>query len=224
MILDPEGAPMRGQDVGDERGESGPTGRAPDPRSDPHHLAAIRPRDGSTPRFSLLERQGGVPCRRGRPSNARDRPSAGGGVRAHRPASSFARRCITSARASTGRGPRNRRSRLASARLGGRAWRWPRRARAGRKRKRGGAQHPPCAPAGGGVGRLRGHARAISRALRHEPRRAATPGARARQARQAARRRGPAARKAAAGKAVATKGAAGRKAAARKAAATRTAA
>jgi Family of unknown function (DUF6496) len=67
-------------------------------------------------------------------------------------------------------------------------------------------------------------ARAIGRALKRESRRAATPTALARQARQAARRRGPAARKAAARKAVATKGPAVRRAAARKAAATRKAA
>jgi hypothetical protein len=66
--------------------------------------------------------------------------------------------------------------------------------------------------------------RAISKALRREPRQPASREALARQARQAARRRGPAALRAAARKAVATKGAAGRKAAARKAAATRTAA
>jgi hypothetical protein len=65
--------------------------------------------------------------------------------------------------------------------------------------------------------------RAISKALRREPRRPASHEALARQARQAARRRGPAARRAAARKAVAMKGAAGRKAAARKAAATRAA-
>ena len=70
----------------------------------------------------------------------------------------------------------------------------------------------------------RTRSRAISRALRREGRRAATGRALARQARQAARRRGPAARKAAARKAVATKGAAGRKAAARKAGRTRQAA
>jgi hypothetical protein len=57
-----------------------------------------------------------------------------------------------------------------------------------------------------------------------ESRGAVTREALARQARQAARRRGPAARKAAARKAVATKGPAGRRAAAQKAAATRTAA
>jgi hypothetical protein len=70
----------------------------------------------------------------------------------------------------------------------------------------------------------RTRSRAISRALRREHRTAATPSALARQARQAARRRGPRARKAAARKAVATKGPARRKAAARKAAATRRAA
>jgi hypothetical protein len=67
----------------------------------------------------------------------------------------------------------------------------------------------------------RTRSRAISVALRQEPRRAATRRALARQAREAARRRGPAARKAAARKAVATKGPKGRRAAARKAAATR---
>jgi uncharacterized protein DUF6496 len=65
---------------------------------------------------------------------------------------------------------------------------------------------------------------ATIRALRREPRGAVSHTALARQARQAARRRGPAARKAAARKAVATKGPALRKAAARKAAATRKAA
>jgi hypothetical protein len=70
----------------------------------------------------------------------------------------------------------------------------------------------------------RTRARAISRALRGEPRGAASRKALAGQARQAARQRGPAARKASARKAVATKGPAGRKAAARKAAATRKAA
>jgi Family of unknown function (DUF6496) len=66
--------------------------------------------------------------------------------------------------------------------------------------------------------------RAIGRALKRESRGAATREALARQARQAARRRGPAARKGAARKAVATRGSSGRRAAARKAAATRTAA
>jgi hypothetical protein len=70
----------------------------------------------------------------------------------------------------------------------------------------------------------RTRSRAISGALRREGRRAATSRALARQARQAARRRGPTARKAAARKAAATKGSAGRRAAARKAAATRKAA
>jgi hypothetical protein len=63
--------------------------------------------------------------------------------------------------------------------------------------------------------------RAIGRALKRESRGAATHKALARQARQAARRRGPVARKAAARQAVATKGPAVRRAAARKAAATR---
>jgi hypothetical protein len=67
----------------------------------------------------------------------------------------------------------------------------------------------------------RKRAAATERALKREPRRAATRQALARQARTSARRRGPVARKAAAKKAMATKGAAGRKAAARKAAATR---
>jgi hypothetical protein len=70
----------------------------------------------------------------------------------------------------------------------------------------------------------RTRARAALGALKREGRAAASHPALARQARQAARRRGPTARKAAARKAVATKGPAGRKAAARKAAATRTAA
>jgi hypothetical protein len=70
----------------------------------------------------------------------------------------------------------------------------------------------------------RARSRAVMRALKHEGRAAATRPALARQARQAARRRGPAARKAAARKAVATKGPAERRAAARKAAATRKAA
>jgi uncharacterized protein DUF6496 len=67
----------------------------------------------------------------------------------------------------------------------------------------------------------RTRARSAVRALKGEGRHAATPRALARQARQAARRRGPAARKAAARKAVATKGPAARKAAARKAAESR---
>ncbi|HEY3066430.1 MAG TPA: DUF6496 domain-containing protein [Methylomirabilota bacterium] len=66
--------------------------------------------------------------------------------------------------------------------------------------------------------------RAMLRVLEREPRRAATRGALARQARASARRRGPAARKAAARKAVATKGREGMRKAARKAAATRKAA
>lgn len=70
----------------------------------------------------------------------------------------------------------------------------------------------------------RTRSRAIHRALTREGRGAASRTALARQARQAARRRGPAARKAAAQKAVATKGAEGRRAAARKAAQTRKAA
>jgi hypothetical protein len=70
----------------------------------------------------------------------------------------------------------------------------------------------------------RTRSRGIIRALKREPRVAATRRALARQARQAARRRGPAARKRAARKAVATKGPAVRRAAARKAAATRKAA
>ena len=63
--------------------------------------------------------------------------------------------------------------------------------------------------------------RAIEKALKRESRAAASPEALARQARQAARRRGPAARKAAAKKAVRTKGPQVRRAAARKAAKTR---
>jgi hypothetical protein len=70
----------------------------------------------------------------------------------------------------------------------------------------------------------RTRSRAIVHALKREPRGAATRWALARQARQAARRRGPAARKRAARKAVATKGPSVRRAAARKAAATRKAA
>lgn len=69
-----------------------------------------------------------------------------------------------------------------------------------------------------------GRSRATMRALRCEPRAAASRPALARQARQAARRRGPKARKAAARKAVATKGPARLRAAGRKAAATRKAA
>lgn len=67
-------------------------------------------------------------------------------------------------------------------------------------------------------------ARASVRALRREPRAAASRTALARQARAAARRRGRKARKASARKAVATKGSAGLRAAGRKAAATRRAA
>ena len=70
----------------------------------------------------------------------------------------------------------------------------------------------------------RTRSRAIVHALKREPRGAATRWALARQARQAARRRGPAARKRAARKAMATKGPSVRRAAARKAAATRKAA
>jgi hypothetical protein len=70
----------------------------------------------------------------------------------------------------------------------------------------------------------RTRARGSARALRREGRGAASRAALARQARQAARRRGPAARKAAARKAVATKGRAGRREAARKAVRTRKAA
>lgn len=70
----------------------------------------------------------------------------------------------------------------------------------------------------------RTRSRAMSGALRREPRQAATRPALSRQARAAARRRGRTARKAAARKAVATKGPAARKAAARKAAETRRAA
>ncbi|HMG55631.1 MAG TPA: DUF6496 domain-containing protein [Kofleriaceae bacterium] len=64
-------------------------------------------------------------------------------------------------------------------------------------------------------------ARAISRALRREPHRAASHRALASQAHAAAGRRGPRARSASARQAVRTKGPAARKAAARKAAATR---
>ena len=63
--------------------------------------------------------------------------------------------------------------------------------------------------------------RASSRALRREPRRAASPRALATQAHTTATRRGSRARSAAARKAVRTKGPASRKTAARKAAATR---
>jgi Family of unknown function (DUF6496) len=63
--------------------------------------------------------------------------------------------------------------------------------------------------------------RAIEKALEREGRAAASPEALARQAREAARRRGPAKRKAAAKKAVRTKGPQVRRAAARKAAKTR---
>jgi hypothetical protein len=66
--------------------------------------------------------------------------------------------------------------------------------------------------------------RATLRALRREPRVAASRSALARQARRAARRRGSKARKTAARKAVATKGPARLRAAGRKAAATRKAA
>lgn len=67
----------------------------------------------------------------------------------------------------------------------------------------------------------RTRARAITKALKHEPHSAASKTALARQAKTAARRRGPSERSAAARKAVETKGAAGRSAAARKAARTR---
>jgi len=63
--------------------------------------------------------------------------------------------------------------------------------------------------------------KAISRALRREPHRAASHRALAAQAHRSARRRGPRARSAAAEKAVRTKGPAARRAAARKAAKTR---
>ena len=63
--------------------------------------------------------------------------------------------------------------------------------------------------------------RAVERALKREPRRAASHRALASQARRSARRRGRGARKAAARKAVRTKGPALRRAAARKAAGTR---
>jgi hypothetical protein len=68
--------------------------------------------------------------------------------------------------------------------------------------------------------RARG-ARAVSNALKHEPRRAALPRALSAQARRATSRRSAAARSAAARKAVRTKGPAVRSAAARKAARTR---
>jgi hypothetical protein len=64
-------------------------------------------------------------------------------------------------------------------------------------------------------------ARAVRKALKREPHRAATPKALARQAKSAARRRSPAARSAAARRAARTKGPAQRRAAARKAARTR---
>jgi hypothetical protein len=64
-------------------------------------------------------------------------------------------------------------------------------------------------------------ARAVSRALKREPRRAASPSAISRQSRQAASRRSSAARSAAARRAAKTKGAAARSAAAKKAARTR---
>jgi hypothetical protein len=67
----------------------------------------------------------------------------------------------------------------------------------------------------------RRRARAVSRALKREPHRAASHRALASQAHTSARVRGPSARKAAARKAVRTKGPALRRAAARKAAATR---
>jgi hypothetical protein len=70
----------------------------------------------------------------------------------------------------------------------------------------------------------RKRSRSIARALQREGRGAASGRALARQARQAAQRRGRTARQAAARKAVATKGRRGRKAAAKKAAATRQAA
>lgn len=70
----------------------------------------------------------------------------------------------------------------------------------------------------------RTRSRAVLKALKREPRWAASREALARQTRQAARRRGPTARTAAARKAIATKGQAGLRAAARKAAATRRAA
>jgi Family of unknown function (DUF6496) len=66
--------------------------------------------------------------------------------------------------------------------------------------------------------------RAMTRALKREPRTVAAPAALTREAREAARRRGAKARKASARKAVATKGRAGLRAAGRKAAATRKAA
>jgi hypothetical protein len=70
----------------------------------------------------------------------------------------------------------------------------------------------------------RGRSRAIRKALKREPRGAATRSALARQTHQAARRRGRKARRTAARKAIATKGHARLSAAARKAAATRRAA
>ncbi len=70
----------------------------------------------------------------------------------------------------------------------------------------------------------RTRSRAVVKALKREPRWAASREALARQTREAARRRGPAERKAAARKAIATKGRTGLRAAARKAAATRRAA
>jgi hypothetical protein len=67
----------------------------------------------------------------------------------------------------------------------------------------------------------RARSRAMTKALKREPRKAASHRALARHARTAAKQRTRADRSAAARKAVATKGAAGRRAAARKAAATR---
>jgi hypothetical protein len=64
-------------------------------------------------------------------------------------------------------------------------------------------------------------ARAVRKALKREPHRAATKKALARQAKSAARRRSAAARRASARRAVRTKGPEGRRAAARKAARTR---
>jgi len=84
-----------------------------------------------------------------------------------------------------------------------------------RSASRAGRQHRKASPR---------RSRATLRALKREPRGAATHQALARQTRQAARRRGPAARRAAARKAVETKGREGRRRAAQKAAATRKAA
>ena len=168
--------------------------------------------------------KGGNPCQRSRRSSGRGRPSGGASGPPARPASSFARRCITSGLASTVRGRRRQaiaiglsKARRAGVKLG----RPPRGTKA---KTRQSAAYASRAARRGHRKPSRTRSRAIVHALKREPRRAATHRALARQARQAARRRGPAARKRAARKAVATKGPAVRRAAARKAAATRKAA